>query len=211
MDKRESQTLALCAMFQATELIEQIASGGQCDQQAFNALQATLFTGDAASVEAVYGSLEEFRVGMEALLQYLGGQKSSTAPYTPYYLLAVMKVAQILMRDGDLATTLGKGLDAINQQAAQFEMTPDAVSNRVGGLYQETISKLPPGIQVRGQQVYLQDSDNAARVRVLLLAAIRSAVLWYQKGGGKWQLLFSRKRYVNQAREWLQQSKPNLH
>lgn len=211
MDKRESQTIALCAMFQATELVEQIANSGQCDQQAFMALQDTLFTGDAESVEAVYGSLQGFRVGMEGLLQYLGGQKSSSAPYTPYYLLAVMKVAQILLRDSGLAEKLGYGLDEIETHRGQFDLSRDAVSNRIGGLYQDTISTLPPGIQVRGQQIYLQDADNAARVRVLLLAAIRSAVLWYQKGGGKLQLLFSRKRYVNQAREWLQQSTPSLH
>ena len=211
MDKQESQTIALCAMFQATELIEQIANGGQYDQQAFAALQNTLFTGDAQSVEGVYGSLEDFRVGMEGLLQYLGGQKSSSAPYTPYYLLAVMKVAQVLMRDHELADNIGRGLDEIENQRIQFELSRDAVSNRIGGLYQDTVSAIPPGIQVRGQQVYLQDADNAARVRVLLLAAIRSAVLWYQKGGGKWRLLFSRKRYVQIAQDWLAQSKPSLH
>lgn len=211
MDKRESQTIALCAMFQSTDLIEQIASQGQYDQASFRALQETLFTGDASSVEAVYGSLESFRPGMQGLLNYLGGQKSSTAPYTPYYLLAIMKVAQILMRDSALAGKIGKGLDDIAAQRDQFELSQDTVTNRIGGLYQDTISTLPPGIQVRGQQLYLQDTDNAARVRTLLLAAIRSAVLWYQKGGGKLQLLFNRKKYVHLAQQWLDSSQPSLH
>lgn len=211
MDKRESQTIALCAMFQSTELIEQIASRGQCDQSCFNPLQDTLFTGNASSVESVYGSLEHYRTGMQALLQYLGGQKASTAPYTPYYLLSIMKVARVLMKDSNLSARLSQGLETIAIQREQFQLSAEAVSNRVGGLYQETISTVPPGIQVRGQQVYLQDSDNAARVRVLLLSGIRSAVLWYQKGGGKLQLLFSRKKYVQQAEQWLMDHRSGLH
>jgi len=43
---------------------------------------------------------------------------------------------------------------------------------------------------------YLQQSTNAARIRALLLAGIRSARLWRQLGGHRWQLLFSRRKLL---------------
>ena len=62
------------------------------------------------------------------------------------------------------------------------------------------ISDLKPRIMVAGEQNYLLNTDTAARVRTLLLAGIRAAVLWRQLGGSKWKLLLSRKRYVSVAR-----------
>jgi high frequency lysogenization protein len=54
---------------------------------------------------------------------------------------------------------------------------------------------------VAGEQNYLQKTETAARVRTLLLAGIRAAVLWRQLGGSKWKLLFARKKYVAVARQ----------
>ena len=45
---------------------------------------------------------------------------------------------------------------------------------------------------------HLQVSSNAARIRALLLAGIRSARLWRQLGGSRWQMVFSRRRLLNE-------------
>ncbi|PMC26181.1 lysogenization regulator HflD, partial [Klebsiella aerogenes] len=42
------------------------------------------------------------------------------------------------------------------------------------------------------------------------LAGIRSAVLWHQVGGGRLQLMFSRNRLVNQAKQILAHLTPEL-
>jgi high frequency lysogenization protein len=47
-------------------------------------------------------------------------------------------------------------------------------------------------IQVKGEQKFLENPENINKVRALLLAGVRSAVLWRQKGGSRLQLLFSR-------------------
>ena len=39
----------------------------------------------------------------------------------------------------------------------------------------------------------------AAKVRATLLAGIRSAVLWRQSGGNRWQLIFGRRKIIEQA------------
>lgn len=44
-----------------------------------------------------------------------------------------------------------------------------------------------------GDYNYLQQARIANQIRALLLAAIRSATLWRQVGGSRWQLLLQRK------------------
>ena len=51
------------------------------------------------------------------------------------------------------------------------------------------------------------DSDTTSKVRTLLFAGIRAAVLWRQKGGSRLKLLLSRKKYVEQAELVLQKFK----
>ena len=73
----------------------------------------------------------------------------------------------------------------------------------LGGLYSDTISTLNPRIMVSGEPTVLNNSDNANRIRTLLLSSIRSAVLWQQLGGNRWQLLFKRKKIVSIAKTLL--------
>ncbi|MCB1807912.1 MAG: DUF489 family protein, partial [Candidatus Competibacteraceae bacterium] len=50
---------------------------------------------------------------------------------------------------------------------------------------------------------HLNRPDNANRIRTLLLAGLRSAVLWRQKGGGRLTLLLRRKALLAQAQAML--------
>jgi len=70
---------------------------------------------------------------------------------------------------------------------------------QLAGLYQDTISTLSYRIQVQGKVEYLKDDDVANKIRALLLAGIRSAVLWYQLGGRRWRLLIYRRRVQEAA------------
>jgi len=46
---------------------------------------------------------------------------------------------------------------------------------------------------------YLQNEYVSNRIRSLLLAGIRSAVLWHQLGGRRWRLIVYRKRVQETA------------
>ncbi|MNJ04984.1 High frequency lysogenization protein HflD [compost metagenome] len=45
---------------------------------------------------------------------------------------------------------------------------------------------------------FLQQASNASKIRALLLAGIRAARLWRQLGGHRWQLVFSRRKLLNE-------------
>jgi high frequency lysogenization protein len=53
---------------------------------------------------------------------------------------------------------------------------------------------------VQGEPKKLQDPDTVNRIRASLFAGIRSAFLWHQCGGRRWQLLFNRNGYHAFAR-----------
>lgn len=63
----------------------------------------------------------------------------------------------------------------------------------LGKLYSETLSHLRPRVLVQGNPHYLGQATVVAEVRAVLLAAVRSAVLWRQLGGSMWDLLLRRR------------------
>ena len=60
-------------------------------------------------------------------------------------------------------------------------------------LYAETISTLRPRVMVQGNPHYLGQAGVVAEIRALLLAALRSAVLWRQLGGSLWDFVLRRR------------------
>ncbi|STO54149.1 lysogenization regulator [Canicola haemoglobinophilus] len=71
----------------------------------------------------------------------------------------------------------------------------------LASIYVDIISPLGARIQVQGFPLYLQQLSIQNRIRACLLAGIRSAVLWRQMGGTKWQFLFSRRKLIATAQQ----------
>jgi len=200
VNRIENQVLALAGIFQAAVVVDDLAFTGNLDEQAFDASLKSLFTFDADAPQEIFGGAGNLRRGYLALDEYLGGELRSGSKNIAHYVLSMMKIAIRLTRDNDLSAVLSDRLRDIERSGADFEMSRSAVVIKIDGLYQETISNLHPRIMVAGEQNYLQNTETAARVRTVLLAGIRAAVLWRQLGGSKWKLLFARKKYVAIAR-----------
>jgi high frequency lysogenization protein len=86
---------------------------------------------------------------------------------------------------------------ALIENHRQIEDPEEAFDNSVASmseLYESTLSRMHPRLKIEGSRHHLQNSANVQRIRALLLSAIRSAVLWHQVGGRRWQLLFSRSK-----------------
>ena len=63
-----------------------------------------------------------------------------------------------------------------------------------------TVSTLQPRVMVNGDPARLADGAIANQIRALLLAGMRSAVLWRQCGGTRLGLLFGRRKLATLAR-----------
>ena len=79
----------------------------------------------------------------------------------------------------------------------------DLQAHEISGLYSETISHIAPRIVVNGKPQYLKNERTTDWIRTLLLAGLRSAMLWNQLGGGRFELMFGRKKIMQEAESLL--------
>jgi len=197
------QTLALASMFQSAALIDQLANGKSINHAAFDCSLDSLFTMDAHSIEDIYGHGDGLIQGLKMLKSYFSGAEKNPNRLITYYILSMIKLEGRLRKDPALVTKIQNGFETIEQHANTYEMSQSGRVHKIDGLYQETISQLKPRIIVQGEQLHLSNSETTSRVRSLLFAGIRAAVLWRQRGGSRLKLIFSRKKYVAQAHQML--------
>ncbi len=204
MSQRD-QIIALAGMFQAAELVRQIAREGRAERRAFEDSIRSILTLDAPSTEAVYGGLCKVRVGLEILSTLYDREHKPRDLELTQYVLGIVHLEKKLHKQPRLLEIIRNGIERVQAQAQNFDLLHENVIANLASVYTDTISTLQPRIVVSGEQGYLNDSSNADKVRALLLALMRSAVLWRQKGGGRWQLLFSRAKIMRAAENLLRQ------
>lgn len=200
---RKDRALALAGVLQATELVRQAAWHGTWSGYAATASLDSLFRLEADTVDSVYGDRKRMRLGLETLIAVLqGGQGSNDALR---YAVALLQIERHFQRNKSLQTKVGSGLEEIREAARDVseETVEDYKADRVAALYTETISHLSPRIVVNGKPQYLKVERVVNWVRSLLLAGLRSAVLWDQLGGGRMELVFGRRKLLAQAQELL--------
>lgn len=185
------QALALAGVFQAASLVDELARTGQVDQRAWETLiRATLDT-NPESFEAIYGGHpNNLRRGLEALEGVVGRQQAN--PVVLRYGFSLLMLMNKLRGNDAMLDALGTRLARIQGQAEHFGETHENVIASLGEAYQETLSTLKTRIVVQGDPSLLQSRMMPERVRAILLAGIRFALLWHQQGGRRWKLVFQR-------------------
>ncbi len=198
MTPLQEQLVALGAVFEAAVLVDRIARTGQVPNAALgNMLGSLLVREDKPALEIYGGDDLNLRDGYRALVGALERDTSSLQREPLRYALAMIGLERQLDKRSDLLQVIGSRLDQIQQQVDHFGLTHENVIASFGGLYQDTLSTFRQRIQVQGDMRHLQQSDNAAKIRALLLAGIRSARLWRQLGGHRWQMVFSRRKLLD--------------
>lgn len=193
MSPVQEQLVALGAVFEAAVLADKIARTGQISEASLGCMLGSLLVRDPKSTLDVYGGDDlNLRDGYRALISALERNPAALQREPLRYSLALVGLERQLDKRSDMLEIMGSRLDQIQQQVEHFGLVHDNVIAACGGLYQDTISTFRQRIQVHGDMRFLQQPNNAAKIRALLLAGIRSARLWRQLGGHRWQLVFSR-------------------
>ncbi|WP_455218720.1 DUF489 family protein, partial [Kaarinaea lacus] len=73
------KTIALCGIYQATRLVQQVARSGMCDQAPFEASIKSIFKLDSASPEDIYDNSANVLFGARTLLAQLGPNKPESS------------------------------------------------------------------------------------------------------------------------------------
>jgi high frequency lysogenization protein len=208
----QDQTLALAGVFQASALVQQVAQTGQCADSSLETCIRSLFATDPASTLDVYGGeLRDLREGLATLSSVLSKQTRQQDIEVLRYALNLINLEAKLRRNKDMLDVIGSRIDQARHTASHFGYThPNLIAN-LGSVYTDTISTFRMRIQVSGQPTILQREENAAKVRALLLAGIRSAVLWHQTGGRRWQLIFNRRKVIGIAAELAEKANRSVY
>ena len=203
INKHEQQTIALAAIFQAASLVEQLARTGETPAAELELLVTSLFKQNTDSFDEVYGPKPNLQAGYHGICKLMGSDvtklKQEIKPDVMRYALSIMHLESRLRKNGHMMSQLGDSIQSSVRQAEHFHITHESVIGSLADTYKQTLSTLSFRIKVAGNPQILQNSHNANKVRALLLAGIRAAILWRQVGGRRWHLLFNRKRYIKDA------------
>ena len=197
------QTIALAGVFQAAELVNQVATQGAWSGYAAEQSIQSLFKVSVDAVEDIFDGPFGVKLGLITLTSMLGGDAEEM--YSLRYSASLLRLERRFSRKSGMQAHIGKELERISQLEGHLDDPSqlDRQVEAVAELYQDTISKIEPRVIVQGKPDHLQRERNLHWIRALLFAGLRSAVLWRQVGGSRWSLLFGRKKLLLAARELL--------
>lgn len=197
------RTIALAGIFQSAYLVDQIANKGMVDSSALESTIASIIRIDANETVDVFGGLEGVATGLSVLVKQLSAAKKDINLQVTRYVMGLLHLENKLHKSPDLMKKIGEGIDNAARQKEHFHITHENVIANLADTYKNTISTIKPQILVQGNHGFLQAPENANKVRALLFGGIRSAVLWRQCGGSRWQILFKRSSFVKEGRNLL--------
>ena len=193
----DEQILALSGVFQAASLVYQIAHRGTCPDTAMEATVRSLFITNPDNTLDVYGDLYGLREGLSIMGGVLDKQTSPKDVEILRYTLNLIHLESRLKKRPDMLDIIASRLQQAQRGVDHFGILHTNVIANIASIYVDTISTFRLRIQVTGEPMYLRVEENAARIRALLMAGIRSAVLWRQLGGRRWQLVLRRKQVID--------------
>ncbi|WP_428607124.1 high frequency lysogenization protein HflD [Sedimenticola sp.] len=202
MKSDRERCIALAGVFQAADMAAKIAEQGIVNTRSMEASIHSLFKIDAESVEQVYGGLQGVESGLRLIQQQLGEKRTDNVLVTQY-AIALLHLERKLSKNSTMQQQIQQGIRLAESRVEHFHLLHPNIIAQLADIYTQSISTLKPRIMVKGDPLHLQNPDNVNRIRSLLLAGIRSAMLWRQCGGGRWQVLLGRKKIAEQSRRLL--------
>lgn len=203
MKNVRDKTIALAGVFQSAALVHQIATQGIIAETDLETSIRSTLELDPANTLAVFGQLTNIRLGLQTLLQQMGNTARIREAQIARYTISLLHLERRLSKQPEMLKDMRDRLERAQQQSVIFGLTHENVMANLAGTYSDTISLLRPRIIVVGNETYLSNAKQTARIRAILLAGIRAAVLWTQVGGSRWQILWHRKVFVQEAERQL--------
>lgn len=205
----KDQTITLAAICQAAQLVQQVSQTGQIDEHDLTVLVNSITITSPENTLAVYGGeLANLKQGLTILVHHLSDAsdikgKKIKDPVLTRYIISLINLERKLAKQPKKLSLLGERIDASKRQLEHYEITSDTLIASFASIYSDIISPLGAPIQVTGEPSILKQTMNKHRIRALLLAGIRAAVLWRQVGGKRRTIFFSRNKIVKTAQQLL--------
>jgi high frequency lysogenization protein len=200
-----TQIIALAGLCQALKLVQSVARSTQLDNSVFSQVLSSIAVTDADDPIQIFGNdISNLKTGLQTVVDQLGDKPQKDVELTRY-IVGVLALERRLTKTPANLKKLTDKLQHLQRQLQHFSITDDNVLANLADMYSDCISSLGGRIQIYGQPDLLKQVSVQHKVRSLLLAAIRSAVLWRQAGGSRLNFIFKRRKLVAQAKQLLAQ------
>ena len=205
MTKTQQQIIALAGLFQAMDAVESIAQTGHCDNEIIETALKSIFITNPATTLEVFDTLQSVELGLKQVKMLLGKRGTDKKLNAVRYALAIIQLERKLSKQDEMLSTLSQRLNQVETQIQHFGLMHENVIASIADTYTNTISTFNLRVQISGQERFLTIDRNAAKIRTLLLAGIRAAMLWRQLGGHRWHFIFQRSQLCQQSEYLLSQ------
>ncbi|GIU16698.1 high frequency lysogenization protein HflD [Shewanella glacialipiscicola] len=197
-----NRTMAFAGILQAIAQVQHLARHGELDKAELAASLNTILVTNPDNTADVYQDQALLQKGYKLILNQLGDGSQKDVEITRY-LVGVLALERKLVRSSSGLAMLAERINQVHRQLHHFEITDEQVIANLASIYSDIISNIGPKIQITGNPACLQRPIVQQKIRALLLAAIRSAVLWRQLGGKRRHLVFARKAIIDTAQKSL--------
>jgi len=198
--QRHDRILALAGVVQAACLVKQLAWKGNINQAEFETSIYSIFQTSPANVVDVYGSKNALITGLQGLIVLLSDNKHPKDPDVARYTISLLHLERLLLKKSAMLNSLQRGVERAKNQASHFSNTHENVIANLASVYSDTLSTFKFRIHVSGENTHLSNHHIVNKVRAILLAGVRSAVLWRQLEGSRWQLVFGKRTMLQDAK-----------
>jgi high frequency lysogenization protein len=206
MNNLEKQTITMAAICQASVLVQKIARTGSAEEAELAVMLNSIMVTSPESILEVYSNdIAHLTSGLKALIEQLGNQTSKKDPELTRYVVSLLGLERRLANKKNQLSLLGERIKQSQRQLAHYEITSDTLIASLASIYSDLLSPIGTPIQVAGEPSLLKQQNNQHKIRALLLAGVRSSVLWRQVGGKRRNILFGRTKLVACAQQLLKE------
>ncbi len=201
----KDQTLAFAVICQVAYLVQQVARTGHIDEEVLALLLKSITITSPQNVLEVYGgAYKPLHKGLTLIIEHLGNKAKERDSELTRYIVSLIALERKLIKQPKKLQLLGDRIAQTQRQLEHYAITSDTLIASFASIYSDVISPLSTPIQIIGEPDILKKTRNQHTIRALLLAGIRSTVLWRQVGGKRRIILFSRSKIVECAEQLLQ-------
>ena len=204
----KDQVITFAVICQVAYHVQKVSRNGYISDEDFSVLLQSIIETSPDNTLAVYGNdLQNVKKGLTLLVNHLSNDGASTQkdPEFTRYVISLINLERRLAKQPKQLNLLGERISATQRQLDHYELTSETLIASFASIYSDVISPLGQKIQVTGEPEVLKQPQNQYKIRALLLAGIRAAVLWRQVGGKRRQIVFSRRKMVDTAQALFKQ------
>jgi high frequency lysogenization protein len=199
----QEQHLALSGVCQSAALVQSIARKGEADSIASEASLSSILVTSPDNTQQVFGSIQNLKLGFTTLVGQIDSDNKLKDAELTRYIASLLSLERKLSRNSKALNELGERVSHVQRQVAHLDFENTQIVTNLASIYTDIVSPLAPKIQIAGTPEFLSVESNQKKIRALLLAGVRAAVLWRQLGGKRRHILFNRKTLLNSAKNAL--------